>query len=48
MRAIVSAAHSDEIDSGKRFGFGKNWASFLRSLTEDEWPRNNEFLFQRE
>lgn len=30
-----SAAHRDEVRSGKRFEFGANWAAFLRRLTPE-------------
>jgi 2-polyprenyl-6-hydroxyphenyl methylase/3-demethylubiquinone-9 3-methyltransferase len=31
----VSAGWSEEIERGERFGFGKNWASFLRLLNDE-------------
>lgn len=32
---MTNTAHTREIDQGKRFAFGKNWANFLRALNDD-------------
>lgn len=31
----LSAAHAQEVDSGQRFQFGRNWVDFLASLNDD-------------
>src|SRR5690606_1198327 len=31
----VAAAHAAEVESGKRFEFGRNWANFLRVLNDE-------------
>jgi 2-polyprenyl-3-methyl-5-hydroxy-6-metoxy-1,4-benzoquinol methylase len=37
-------AHAQEVAAGERFEFGKNWARFLESLTEDRIARAEESL----
>jgi 2-polyprenyl-6-hydroxyphenyl methylase/3-demethylubiquinone-9 3-methyltransferase len=32
---MTNTSHQSEIDSGKRFAFGKNWAEFLNVLNDD-------------
>ena len=38
MTGDTGSTHSREIASGQRFGFGKNWRSFLARLNEDRIP----------
>lgn len=33
--SAVAAAHAAEVESGKRFEFGRNWASFLKVLNDE-------------
>jgi hypothetical protein len=43
-RLIV--AHAQEVDSGKRFRFGRNWSEFLKSIDEERIGRAEESLKQ--
>jgi len=27
--------HSEEVEKGERFEFGKNWSDYIKNLTED-------------
>jgi 2-polyprenyl-3-methyl-5-hydroxy-6-metoxy-1,4-benzoquinol methylase len=40
----IVKAHAQEVDSGKRFQFGRNWGKFLKSLTEEQIGRAEESL----
>jgi len=42
----LTAAHSQEVDSGERFQFGRNWSEFLKSLNEERIIRAEDSLKQ--
>ena len=42
----LTVAHAQEVDSGQRFQFGRNWSKFLESLSEQQIGRAEESLKQ--
>jgi 2-polyprenyl-6-hydroxyphenyl methylase/3-demethylubiquinone-9 3-methyltransferase len=45
-KKLLTQAHAQEVDSGERFQFGRNWGQFLKSLTEEQIGRAEESLKQ--
>jgi ribosomal protein L11 methylase PrmA len=42
----LTAEHAQEVDSGERFQFGRNWSKFLKSINEERIGRAEESLKQ--
>jgi 2-polyprenyl-3-methyl-5-hydroxy-6-metoxy-1,4-benzoquinol methylase len=42
----LTMAHAQEVDSGERFQFGRNWGKFLESLKEEQIARAEDPLKQ--